>query len=422
MGKRILFVMNTLGHAGAETALLELLRKLASLDGRDAGGKNPDESPLVDAARPEIDLYVLMGQGEMVRELPPEVHLLNKRFNDCSVLSGRGRLHMTGTILKALLRHATGLRLLPYLCTNLWGMLRQHRVQTDKLLWRVLSDSGMKIDREYDLAVAFLEGGSAYYVADHVRAKKKAAFIHIDYGQAGYTRKLDRDCYLQYDALFPVAEEIREKLLQVYPECAGKTKVFHNMINRDRILERAGSGEGFTDGYQGTRLLTVGRLTRQKAYPVAVEAMKLLKESGCKARWYVLGEGEERHALEKKIAEYGLEKDFILMGAVENPYPYYRQTDLYVHATGFEGKSIAVQEAQILGCAVIASDCTGNREQILHETDGILCELSPRAVRDAVLRLMGDDRLRDRLKSAASCKRTAYEEDIRLLTEMLNSD
>lgn len=400
MSKSILFVMNTLGHAGAETALLELLGKLE------------------DSC--EIDLYVLMGQGELVAKLPSGVRLLNKRFNDCSVLSGKGRLYMAGTIVKALLRRATGIRLLPYLCGNLRVMLKQHRVQADKLLWRVLSDSGMRNDKEYDLAVAYLEGGSAYYVADHIRAKKKAAFIHIDYEQAGYTRKLDKDCYLQFDALFPVAEEIREKLLNVYPECAAKTKVFHNLINKDRILERAAEGAGFTDGYQGIRLLTVGRLTRQKAYPVAIEAMKLLKEEGCRARWYVLGEGEERHTLERKIAEYGLEQDFILMGAVENPFPYYRQADIYVHATGFEGKSIAVQEAQILGCAIIASDCTGNREQIIHETDGILCELSPCAVRDAVLRLTGDNKLRKRLGNAAACKRIAYEEDITLLTELLS--
>ncbi|MCM1540774.1 MAG: glycosyltransferase [Blautia sp.] len=402
MSKRVLFVINTLGHAGAETALLELLERLGDSY--------------------EIDLYVLMGQGEMVSKLPPGVRLLNRRFTDCSVLSARGRLHMAGIVMKALLCRATGIRLFPYLCRNFLAMLGQGRVQADKLLWRVLSDGGMRLDGEYDLAVAFLEGGSAYYVADHVKARKKAAFIHIDYEQAGYTRELDRDCYLRFDAIFPIAEEIRDRLLRVYPECADRTRVFHNMINRDRILEKAKEGKGFTDDYPGTRILTVGRLTRQKAYPVAIEAMKLLKAEGCRARWYVLGEGEERRALEKKIGEYGLEEDFVLMGAVENPFPYYKQTDLYVHATGFEGKSIAIQEAQILGCAIIASDCTGNREQIIHGTDGLLCDLSPRAVKDAVLRLIDDDGLREKLKHAAACKRMTYEEDIRLLTEILDSD
>lgn len=399
MSKRILFVMNTLGHAGAETAFLELLRRLEGSC--------------------EIDLYVLLGQGELVSKLPPGVKLLNRHFSACSVHSGKGRLRMACTVTKALLHRATVLRLFPYLCRNLWVMLKKRRVQADKLLWRVLSDGGLRISTEYDLAVAFLEGGSSYYVADHVKAGKKAAFFHTDYGQAGYTRSLDRDCYLQFDAIFPIAEKIKEQFLRVYPECADRAFIFHNMVNREMILEKAAQGEGFADGYRGTRILTVGRLISEKSYPVAIEAMKLLKEAGCRARWYVLGEGDERRSLERQIAEYGLEEDFILAGAVDNPFPYYRQTDLYVHATRYEGKSIAIEEAQVLGCAIIASDCPGNREQIDHGRDGILCELSPEAVKDAVLKLLEDGALRERLRQAAACRRVTYEEDINLLKKLL---
>ena len=67
--------------------------------------------------------------------------------------------------------------LLPYLLSSLADMLKRRKVLPDKLLWRVLSDGGERFAEEYDLAVAYLEGGSAYYVADHVRAKKKGG-IH----------------------------------------------------------------------------------------------------------------------------------------------------------------------------------------------------------------------------------------------------
>ena len=327
---------------------------------------------------------------------------------------------MAGTVMRALFRRGTGIRLFPYLWQNLRTMLRRHKVQPDKLLWRVLSDGGMRIGKKYDLAVAFIEGGSAYYVADHVRAEKKAVFIHTDYEKAGYTRELDRNCYLKYDVLFAVAEQVKEKFLGIYPECADRMFLFHNQINRDMIRERSLQEGGFTDDYHGVRILTVGRLIKEKAYPVAIEAMKLLKESGCEARWYVLGEGDERRTLERKIAEHGLKKSFLLIGAVDNPFPYYRQTDLYVHATRFEGKSIALQEAQILGCPIIASDCTGNREQIIHDVDGILCELSPAAVKEAIQRLLDDAPLREALGRAASRKQVVYTEDIRLLTELLD--
>ena len=68
MRKKILFVINTMGRAGAETALLELLKALAGQD-------------------LELSLYVILGQGEMIEKLPSGVRLLNRKFDTRSVLS-----------------------------------------------------------------------------------------------------------------------------------------------------------------------------------------------------------------------------------------------------------------------------------------------------------------------------------------------
>ena len=90
---------------------------------------------------------------------------------------------------------------------------------------------------------------------------------------------------------------------------------------------------------------------------------------------------------------------------VENPFPYYAQADLYVHATRFEGKSIAIQEAQTLGCAVVASDCSGNRQQVEDGVDGVLCPLTPEGVAGAVERLLADREARERIGRTAREKR-----------------
>ena len=132
--------------------------------------------------------------------------------------------------------------------------------------------------------------------------------------------------------------------------------------------------------------MTVGRLTEQKRYDVAIDAMALLKKtSPVPVRWYVLGEGALREQLERQIQKLGLEKEFHLLGVKANPFPYYRGCDLYVHATGYEGKSIAIQEAQILGKPILATDCSGNREQIEPDVDGRLCRLDSQSVSDEIL-------------------------------------
>lgn len=230
---------------------------------------------------------------------------------------------------------------------------------------------------------------------------------------------MDRDCWEKFGRIFAVSEEVKEAFVRVYPQYVEKTLVFPNIIDIEKVRQRALEPGGFSDEFDGVRLLTVGRLAYQKGYDIAVQAMSLLKKRGYRVRWYVLGEGEERKHLKKQIAALGLEQDFQLLGQVENPYPYYRQTDLYVHATRYEGKSIAIQEAQILGCAVIASDCPGNREQLLNGRDGILCQLDPAEIADSIAGLLQDTEKRAVFKRESGIKEMPWGEEFELLTEFM---
>lgn len=381
--KSLLFVVNTLGRAGAETLLMQVLRSFHD-------------------ASYEVYLYALIGQGELFEELPDYVNLLNSNSSTMSVLSGQGRRRMAGQVLRAFVKNGGLFHKLGYTLRILAVMARNRRIQIDKLLWRVVAEGAPRFPVDFDMAVAWIEGGAAYYVADYVRADRKAALIHVDYGSAGYTRAMDRDCWAAFSAIFAVSDEVRRNFAALYPEYASRLKVFPNLLALDDIRVHAREGSGFSDSYGGMRLLTVGRLTYQKGYDVALEALALLKERGAAVRWYVLGEGEERKALERKRAKLGLTEDFVLLGAVDNPYPYYAQTDIYVHATRFEGRSIALQEALALGCAVIVSDCAGNRDEIMDGWNGLLCPLDPTAMADCIQRLMGDEALQRELGAHAA--------------------
>lgn len=266
--KRILFVINTLGCGGAERAMLDLFDAL-------------------DPEKYEISLFVLTGQGELSHELPKRVRLLNQNYKDVSVLTKAGRKLLIKSVLRAGIGKGLFLRRAAYLLKNIWDMCRCGKILPDKLCWRILSDGAPLIQKEYDLAVAYLEGGATYYVADHVKAKKKTAFVHIDYGKAGYTRALDLGCYRNFDRIFTVSDEVKTHFLEAYPEYEKKVSVFHNLVNQNRIRRMAEQGNGFEDDFQGYRLLTIGRLTRQKRFDIAIQAMALLKEK-CKmpVRWY----------------------------------------------------------------------------------------------------------------------------------------
>lgn len=391
--KKVLFVINTLGGAGAEKALLELLKRF------------PKEQY-------EISLYVLLDQGELILQVPSHVKVLNREYSDASVLSREGKKVLNKKIWKRLWIHGSVFRNFPFLIRNTVAMIKKGKISPDKLLWRVMSDSGQVIREHYDMAIAYLEGGATYYVHDHVNADRKFTFLHVDYGFAGYTRELDKNCYPDFERIFTVSDEVKKSFVKAYPECSKDTYVFHNLIDQKEIRRKAELPGGFEDSYDGKRILTVGRLTAQKAYEISIDAMKILKDHGIKARWYVLGEGELRGKLQSQIDRLGLQKDFLLLGAKSNPYPYYKQCDLYVHATRFEGKSIAIQEAQTLGCTILVSDSSGNREQVIQDEDGMMCKLTPEDVSRNIEALLGDPQKCEKLGQKASVKLSSEQKDV----------
>ena len=133
MRKKILFVINTFSRAGAETALLDLLRKMDERN-RESGN-----------TRYDLSLFVLMGQGELAVKLPESVHLLNKNYCMESVLEPRGKRHMVCTVRKALLCRGTGIKLAPYMLWAYRQMRRSGQVRIDKILWRALSDGAVRL-------------------------------------------------------------------------------------------------------------------------------------------------------------------------------------------------------------------------------------------------------------------------------------
>ncbi len=68
---------------------------------------------------------------------------------------------------------------------------------------------------------------------------------------------------------------------------------------------------------------------------------------------------------------------------------------------------------------MIASDCNGNREQITDGRDGILCELTPKAIADSIIRLLKDEKLQKELGRRAAEKSTMQDQELQMLLKLL---
>ena len=394
--KKILFVTNTMGRAGAEKCLQALLE-------------------LLDPEKYDMSVYSIINRGELYSDMPEYVHILNKNPCTKSVLDNAGLAAIGRQILWSLLKKFSFITYIPYFFRVLFHQIKSKHLDFSKLFWMLLARNAKRFNEEYDLAVAFIEGAATYYVADYVKAKKKATYVHIDYLAAGYSPKLDRKYYDKFDRVFCVSDTVRKVFLKAYPDYSQKTFFFHNMVPRERIIRLSKEGQGFTDGFDGLRILTVGRLHYQKAYDLAIPALAELRRRGHNVRWYVIGEGAEEDNLRALIRQNGVEDSFILLGTTPNPYPYIANCDIYSQASRFEGWCIALAESLVLARPVLASRCAGNEEQVTDGETGVLIDLSVENIVEGMEKLITSPDLRKKFTQNLSGIALDFKKDLEML-------
>ena len=76
-----------------------------------------------------------------------------------------------------------------------------------------------------------------------------------------------------------------------------------------------------------------------------------------------------------------------LLGKKENPYPYIANCDIYVQPSRYEGKSVTVREAQILGKPVIITNYPTAKSQVKDGVDGIICNINNDSIAEAIYNL-----------------------------------
>jgi glycosyltransferase involved in cell wall biosynthesis len=149
-------------------------------------------------------------------------------------------------------------------------------------------------------------------------------------------------------------------------------------------------------------VVSVGRLSPEKAFDRAIKVHSRLDKKGISFRWYIVGEGDERPKLEKEIEECKLQRKFILLGAKMNPYPYIAQADIFVLPSLFEGCSIVVNEAKILKRPILVTDVGAAREQIVSERTGLIVDNKEKAIFEGLKRLLQNEALRKKFSRALS--------------------
>ncbi len=235
------------------------------------------------------------------------------------------------------------------------------------------------IDTEYDTAVAFLEGDRCKFVARHIKAKRKIAWIHVNYKDAGFNPAYDRDTMAVFDAIVLVSQDSKAAFDEAFPELSHKTCVIENILASEYVRNRAAQDTAFAVDKEKLNLISACRINfRSKGLDRAVEAMSRLKREGLlqNIMWYILGDGPDKATLEEMIDAADLKEHIRLLGEQLNPYSFMPNMNCFFLPSRFEGKPMAVTEAFMMGLPALATEYSSAREQIRHDVDGFVMENS----------------------------------------------
>ncbi len=149
-------------------------------------------------------------------------------------------------------------------------------------------------------------------------------------------------------------------------------------------------------------ILFVGNLRSVKGARYLIEAMRLIKDKNASARLTLIGDGEERGALQNHVKELELERYVTFVGRVssEKVPGYMAASDTFVLPSLSEGFPVVIAEAMAAGLPIITTRIGGLPEIIQDGENGFLVEpMSPEQIAEKVLLLLEDDELRQRISS-----------------------
>lgn len=237
---------------------------------------------------------------------------------------------------------------------------------------------------KYDAIIAYDETLPRY--VNYMPAKKRISWIHCDYRRHAMGKD-ESKYYDKMNTIVCVAESMQRVFVDIYPKYAEKTIAIHNVINVEDVVKRSKSS--IDDNRYSTDCFTIvscGRLDPVKQFAHIPEIASKIKSLSQKAfKWYIIGDGEDRAAIELNIERYGMQDVVILLGKKPNPYPYMAKANIYVCTSYSEAHPLAVNEARALRIPVLCNKFESAYESLEDGRDGYIIPLESMADKIAEL-------------------------------------
>ena len=147
----------------------------------------------------------------------------------------------------------------------------------------------------------------------------------------------------------------------------------YNPLDKEQIKKKSKKKSiNIFNSSKKLKILNIGRFTEQKDQLTFLKSLNLIKNK-IKFDARIIGRGKLKKKLQDYIEKNNLKNSVKILNFTNNPYPYIRQTDLFVLSSKYEGLPNVILESLVLKKFVISSKCrTGPKEILLNGKGGLL--------------------------------------------------
>lgn len=383
MKKKIFIFSHAMEIGGAERALLGLLNS-------------------IDYSKYDVDLFLLKHSGELMPLIPKQVNLLSEILQYSAIMKPMVLALKEGQIKVVLGRLCGKLKAKLY---DIKHTLNRSAVAIEYSHKHTVKYLPKVNNEHYDIAISFLT--PHYIVSEKVNADKKIAWIHTDYSTIELDVKSELAMWSKFDNIVSISDDVTRAFLSTFPSLENKIVKIENILSKDFVEEQADlfnvKNEMTGDS---VKLLSIGRFCEAKNFDNVPEIASIIKSKGVDFKWYIIGYGADENLIKSKIAQYNMEDTVIILGKRENPYPYIKACDIYVQPSRYEGKCVAVREAQILKKPVIITNYASSKSQLQDGFDGVIVPMDNQGCANEIVKIIDDKDLQNQL--IENTKKTDY--------------
>ncbi len=283
----------------------------------------------------------------------------------------------------------------------------------------------------YDIIVSYLEGPTARIASGCTdKDTKLVSWIHCrmeneSAASVGFRNFEEaRTCYNKFDYTACVSKWVKDYFTDTF-KFKKPIGVLYNTIETNEITKKSNEAiDDITFSGDCYNICSVGKITQVKGFDRLAKVHKRLLDDGIKNHIYIFGIGEDKSKIETYLSENNLQDTFTFMGYNTNPYKYVKKCDLYVCSSHSEGFSTSVTESLIVGTPVVTTLCSGMQEMLGENNEyGIVTENNEYALYEGVKKILTEEGLLEHYSKQAEERSKLFDTQntAKAVEEMLES-